>query len=1158
VAFISPRGLGSQSVIDTVVACPFVRSCFLIPTQVRQQVRSSQRFSNCDIAQTPNCLVLERLVQFSDHPLVKFAKHWLSGVGLLLIGATTLFGQDSWQGPSGSWFIESNWSSGVPTSSDTAIVDNGTTVQIVDGEAFVNRLIVGGTHSGSTVVVGSGGFLSMTNPLQIQNGGTFIYDGGQTRDNGNIVDNGTLEIIGGYTGLNVNVSGTGEVVINETAILQIVPNTSLTYTGPTLLVGGTLQAGFAGAFSPNSAFTVNSTLDLNGFNNTIGSLSGTGIVVNNGTAAATLTVGSDNTNSVFSGVLEDGSTATLALTKVGTGTLTLTGTNTYTGGTTINGGTLQLGNGGTTGSIVGNVIDNSILALDRSDVFTFGGLISGTGSVEQIGTGTTVLTADNAYRGGTTISAGTLQLGNGGTSGSIVGNVTDNGTLAFDRSDILTFSGVISGTGGVEQIGTGTTILTADNTYVGGTTINGGTLQLGNGGTAGSIAGNVINNGILAFDHSDAFTFAGTISGTGGIQQIGAGTTVLTGNNTYRGGTTISAGTLQLGNGGTTGSIVGNVTDNGTLAFDRSDILTFSGVISGTGGVEQIGTGTTVLTATNTYTGQTTVDDGSLIVDGSIAGTQVVVNPRGLLGGSGLISANVLNSGIISAGNPTGTLTVSGNYTQRSNGTLRIQVGGTAAGQFGLLAISGHATLSGTLQIVPINGFQLAVGNKLTFLTATGGVSGNFSTIQNLVPISTAVAAQFVFLPNSVEIEATQGSFVSVLQSLGSVVTPNELAVAKALDSARGDPREAALFAFLNSQPIANLPHDLSLIAPTQVSSINASVSIGKVQISNIGQRMANIHAGSTGFSSSGFTLNGEATTFGNGLAGETGAEGKSGPSVLAPVPENRWGFFVTGLGEFTNVDSTPNADGYDVNTGGITLGVDYRVTPYFAVGLLGGYAHNNVSLVGGGNIDVNGGTFGAYATLFGNGFYLDTAVTGGPNGYDTHRTALQGSANGSTEGADLNVVVSAGYDWKHGNFSIGPTASFAFGYVGLDGFSETGSLAPLKFPDQNTESETTAFGARAMYEWKIRNITLIPQVSAAWQHEYGSVAYQVIAGFASGAGTNFTVNGPEIGRDSLLIGAGVSIIWSDRFSTYVFYDGDVARTNYDSHTVTGGFRITF
>jgi autotransporter-associated beta strand protein len=828
-------------------------------------------------------------VQFFDRSLANLllSKHWLRGMGLLLVGASTLYGQDAWQGSSGSWFNDSSWSLGLPNSTINAIIDNGTTVQLGPGpdgeEAVANSLVVGGTHPGSTLILTAGGELVLNNPLQIQAGGLVEFAGGQVSQ-GDVIDNGALEIAGQYGIQNLNVSGTGELIINQSNTLT--ETGILTNSGQTLILGGIFQAGAAGIFSASSNYTVNSTLDLNGFDNTIGSLSGTGTVVNNGAANATLTVGNDNTSTTFSGVIEDGAIATLALTKVGTGTLTLTGADTYTGPTTVNA--------------------------------------------------------------------------------------------------------------------------------------------------------------------------------------------------------------------------------------------------------------------------------GALVVNGSIASAETFVNPGAVLSGTGRIGGSVSNKGLVIPGNPTGTLTISGNYVQSSNGTLRIGVGGVAPGQFGVLAIGGHATLGGTLQIVSTNGFQLAVGNKLTFLTAAGGISGSFSTIENPFPSSTAVQAQFVLLPNAVEIEGTQSSFVSTIQSLGPVVTSNELAVAKALDSARGDPREAALFAFLDSQPIANLPHDLSLIAPTQISSINASVSIGKVQTSNIGQRMLNIHAGSTGFSSSGFTLNGEAPTFGTGLAGETGAEGKSGPSVLAPIPENRWGFFVTGLGEFTNVDSTPNANGYDVNTGGITLGVDYRVTSYFAVGLLGGYAHNNVNLTGGGNIDVNGGTFGAYATLFGDGFYLDAAVTGGPNGYDTHRTALVGSASGSTEGADLNVVVSAGYDWKYGNFSIGPTASFEFGYVGLDGFSETGSLAPLKFPDQNTESEITTFGAKATYQWKIGNILLIPQVSAGWQHEYGSVAYQVVAGFASGAGTSFTVNGPAIGRDSLLIGAGVSMIWSDRISTYVFYDGDVARTNYDSHTVTGGFRITF
>src|SRR5207245_7479568 len=110
----------------------------------------------------------------------------------------------------------------------------------------------------------------------------------------------------------------------------------------------------------------------------------------------------------------------------------------------------------------------------------------------------------------------------------------------------------------------------------------------------------------------------GLSGGTGGsLTKVGTGTLTLTGANTYSGGTTISAGTLQLGNGGTSGSIVGDVVNNGTFAVNRSDTFTFGGVISGAGAFQQIGTGTTVLTATNnTYTGPTVVDAGRLLVDG--------------------------------------------------------------------------------------------------------------------------------------------------------------------------------------------------------------------------------------------------------------------------------------------------------------------------------------------------------------------------------------------------------------------------------------------------------------------------------------------------------------------------------------------------------------
>ena len=117
------------------------------------------------------------------------------------------------------------------------------------------------------------------------------------------------------------------------------------------------------------------------------------------------------------------------------------GANTYTGGTTISAGTLQLGDGGARGGIIGNVVNNSTLSFNRADAMIIDGEISGTGAVNQIGTGTTILTGDNTYTGPTTISAGTLQIGNGGTTGSLgSGPLVNNGTSAFSRSDTLTLA----------------------------------------------------------------------------------------------------------------------------------------------------------------------------------------------------------------------------------------------------------------------------------------------------------------------------------------------------------------------------------------------------------------------------------------------------------------------------------------------------------------------------------------------------------------------------------------------------------------------------------------------------------------------------------------------------------------------------------------------
>jgi outer membrane autotransporter protein len=727
----------------------------------------------------------------------------------------------------------------------------------------------------------------------------------------------------------------------------------------------------------------------------------------------------------------------------------------------------------------------------------------------------------------------------------------------------------IEGIGGFTKSGLGTLILSGTNTYTGLTSVIAGILNIQNGSALGATtSGTTISSGatLQLQGGISVGNEALTISGTGAAGQNGALVNVSGTNNyggllTLLGDSTISsdAGTLNLTNTGTiTGAGFG-------LTLAGAGDGTISSIIgTGTGTLTKNGGGTWTLSGSNTYTGATTVNGGSLIVDGSINSALTLVNAGGLLGGNGTLNGDLTNVGIVSPGHSPGTLTVNGNYMQNlngKNGTLQIEIAGLAPTAHDLLAINGAADLSGTLQIIRLNNFKFPVAQGdqiITFLTANGGVNGTFNPVKNPFAISgTIVKVNIVYFPDSVGLVATQGSFGGFAISSG--LTPNQRVVANALDVVVGDPRAAALIEFLDTEPLANLAGDFDLIAPEELASMFAvGVSLANIQSVNLERRMVDIRAGSRGFSARGFSIDSRVPEFSSGLAGPTGPEGKSGPSVMQPTPQNRWGVFVTGLGEFTSVDNTSIAPGYDFSTGGLTFGVDYRVSPNFAIGLTGGYAHTNADLVNNGSLDVDGGTIGAYATGFAGGFYVDASVFGVLNSYDEHRTALLGTASGDTDGGDFNALVLAGYDWKRGGLTIGPLASYQYSYVAFDSFTEHGSLAPLSFSDQNANSSRTALGAKASYDWHAGHVLIRPEIRASWQHEFGDPDYSVVSRFASGAGNSFTVTGPAIGRDSLLIGAGAAVLLNDRVSVYAYYDGELARTNYSSNNVSAGVRVNF
>lgn len=297
-------------------------------------------------------------------------------------------------------------------------------------------------------------------------------------------------------------------------------------------------------------------------------------------------------------------TGTSTVTKSGTGTVTITTNNTHVGTNTISAGTLRVGSGGTSGSLgTGEVVNEAQLEFNRSDLLTVANLISGGGSISKTGAGTTVLTAENTYLGTTTVSSGTLQVGDGGITGSLgeTSGILDNGTLAFNRDGTLTVTPTITGTGSLVQNGPGTVILTSDSTYGGGTTINAGTLQLGNGDVFGSVTGSIVNNGNLTINRVDDLNFATPVSGTGSLTQAGIGALRLTGTKTYTGETRIAQGILDLDSGSKlpVGGAFAFIGGNGTLRILDAALTSLSGFRSvGPGGGSNLIESSSPLTVT--------------------------------------------------------------------------------------------------------------------------------------------------------------------------------------------------------------------------------------------------------------------------------------------------------------------------------------------------------------------------------------------------------------------------------------------------------------------------------------------------------------------------------------------------------------------------------
>ena len=718
----------------------------------------------------------------------------------LIVNAGTVLGANS--GSFGAGNITLGNTNGGSSAATLRFADNAV-------PTYNNNILLGTTSGQLMIQVGNEGVagtltfagnLTGSNSLRIQNDGNgsatnFLAFSGSLNNAGRInyvgLNNRDLTTLSGNLG--ANVQG-----ITVTSGNLVISGTNSSFAGDVAINGGVvrLSGGNNRLGASGNVFVTNgAVLNVGGNSQTFGALTGSGSVTN---SAGTITLNIAASN-LFSGVISGAGNVT----KSGAGTMSLAGANTYSGGTLISGGTLQVGNGDATGSLTGAITNNAALAYNRSGEVSVNSSITGTGQIIQNGTGTlssrAALTTTNLV-----INAGTVEFANpnslgvgavnlGATSGSAAATLRfkDNGsgnytnaivlggtggalTLAAElqsRGDTgtLTFGGPISGSRGLNiavtnsgatnvwevvlsgavnnagaldytntfagtnvaqtrltgELGSAVTGLTVrsgkltlagtNSTYTNGAFIAAGTLEIGNGGSTGAIAGNITNNGTLAFNRTGTLANASAISGSGALSKSGAGTVILTAASTYSGGTTINTGVLELGNGG---SVAGNITNNATFSINRTDSSTLTNTVSGTGALTKSGAGTVILTAANTYTGATAVTLGVLNLNsasgsalGSTSSVSVATNATLLVSQSNQVNDNA-------------AVTLSGGTIQRASGVSEVfgNLNITAAsflnfgsGTAGNLQFQSY-TNTGSALVTVQSFFQ---GNSLQFASAT-------------------------------------------------------------------------------------------------------------------------------------------------------------------------------------------------------------------------------------------------------------------------------------------------------------------------------------------------------------------------------------------------------------------------------------------------------